>query len=374
MDFELSEEQKMLQKTIRDFAEKETAPIVDAAEAKGEPPRELFQRMGQLGFLSVGTPEKYGGGGMGLTGVCIFKEEMSRVCAGIAQSSIMLTPHWIDLATEMQREKYFLPLIRGEKLASFGLTEPNAGSDAVSVKMTAKKDGDSYVLNGEKIFTTSGTIADFMIALAVTDDTKGHRGMSAFIVDKDAPGLTTNKLHKFGMQSADTGQEFFDNCRIPAQNLLGEEGKGFYYFMDALDYFRPQYAAQCVGIAQVAYENSVSYAKERIQFGQPIGKFQVNAFKLVEMDTDIETARLLIYKAAWLADQERPYAKEAAASRYLAADVAMHVTTEALQIHGGYGLVSESPLNRHFRDAKFFSIMMGTSEICKVVIARTITG
>jgi alkylation response protein AidB-like acyl-CoA dehydrogenase len=374
MDFEFTEEQKMLQTTIRDFAEKELAPVVDEAEEKGEPPRELFKRMGELGFLSVAAPEKYGGGGMGLTGACIFKEEMSRICAGIAQSAIMLTPSWIELATDLQREKYFLPLIRGEKLASFGLTEPNAGSDAAAVKTTAKKDGDSYVLNGEKIFTTSGTIADFMIALAVTDETKGYKGMSAFIVEKDTPGLSTNKLHKFGMLSADTGEEFFDNCRIPAENLLGEEGKGFYYFMECLDFFRPQYAAQSVGIASIAYDSSVTYARERVQFGQPIGKFQANAFKLVDMDTAIETARLLVYKAAWLADQGRPYTKEAAAARFRSAEVAMQVTTEALQIHGGYGLVVESPMNRYFRDAKFFSIMLGTSEICKVVIARTITG
>lgn len=374
MDFEFTEAQKMLQKSIRDFAEKEMAPLVDEAEAKEEFPMNLYRKMGQLGFLGIGIPEKHGGSGMGLTAECIFKEEMSRICAGITQSVVLLHPPYIDLATEEQRKKNLLPFVKGEKLAGFALTEPNAGSDAAAIRMTAAKDGDSYVLNGEKIFTTNGNVADFIILLAVTDKEKAVRGMSAFVVEKGTPGFTAQQLHKFGMHSAVTAQEFFDNCRIPKENLLGEEGRGFYYFMEGLDRFRPQYASQCIGIAQAAYEASIDYAKQRLQFGQPIGTFQANSFKLVNMDVTIEAARALVYKAAWLADQGRPYTKEAAAARYYTSDIVMRVTTDALQIHGGYGLMEESALHRYFRDAKFFSVMLGTAEICAVVIARVITG
>lgn len=202
----------------------------------------------------------------------------------------------------------------------------------------------------------------------------GARGMSAFVVEKGTPGFTAQRLHKFGMHSAVTAQEFFDNCRIPKGNLVGEEGRGFYYFMEALDRYRAQYSAQCLGIAQAAYESSVSHAKQRVQFGQPIGTFQANSFKLVNMDVTIEAARALVYKAAWLADQGRPYTKEGAAARYYCSDMVMRVTTDALQIHGGYGMMAESPLQRYFRDAKFFSVMLGTAEICAVVVARAITG
>lgn len=374
MDFEFNEEQKMFQRTVRDFAEKEMAPLVDEAEAKEAFPMDLYRKMGKLGFLGVGIPEKYGGGGMGLTGECIFKEEMSRICAGITQAVVMVPPHFFDLATEEQRQRNLLPYVRGEKLYGIALTEPNAGSDAIAMQTTATKSDDGYVINGEKIFTTNGNIADFIVILAVTEKGKGARGMSAFVVEKDTPGFTAQQLHKFGMHSAVTGQEFFDNCRIPKENLIGEEGRGFYYFMECLDRYRPQYAAQCIGIAQAAYEASVSYSKQRIQFGQPIGTFQANSFKLVNMDIMIEAARALVYKSAWLADQGRPYTKEAAAARCFCSEMVMRVTTDALQIQGGYGMMQDSPLNRYFRDAKFFSVMLGTAEICAVVVARAITG
>lgn len=374
MDFDFNEEQKILQKTLRDFAENEMAPLVDEAEAKEEFPMDLYRKMGELGFLGVGLPEKYGGGGMGLTGECIFKEEMSRICAGITQSVVMVPPHFFDLATEEVMQRYFEPYVKGEKLYGIALTEPNAGSDAVAMQTTATKDGDSYVVNGEKIFTTNGNIGDFIVILAVTDKSQGARGMGAFVVEKDTPGFTAQQLHKFGLHSAVTGQEFFDDCRIPKENLLGEEGRGFYYFMECLDRYRPQYAAQCIGIAQAAYEASISYSKQRIQFGQPIGAFQANSFKMVNMDVTIDAARALVYKAAWLADQGRPYTKEAAAARYYCSEMVMRVTTDALQIQGGYGMMEDSPLHRYFRDAKFFSVMLGTAEICQVVIARAITG
>ncbi len=374
MNFEFTEEQKMFQKTIRDFADKEMAPLVDEAEAKEEFPINLYRKMGELGFLGIGLPEKYGGAGMGLTGECIFKDEMSRVCAGITQSIMLMPPNFFELATEEQRQRNFLPYVKGEKLWGIALTEPNAGSDAAAMQTTATKDGDSYILNGEKIFTTNGSIGDFIILLTLTDKSKGARGMSAFVLEKDTPGFTAQQLHKFGLHSAVTGQEFFDNCRIPRENLIGEEGRGFYYFMEALDRYRAQYAAQSVGIAQVAYEASVSYAKQRVQFGQPIGTFQANSLKLVNMDVMIEAARLLVYKAAWLADQGQPYTKEAAAARYYCSEMVMRVTTDALQIQGGYGMMVESPLHRYFRDAKFFSVMLGTAEICAVVVARAITG
>lgn len=372
MDFEFTEEQKMFRQSIRDFAEKEMAPLVKEAEEKEVFPMALFNKMGKLGYVGMGIAEKYGGGGMGLVGECIFKEEMSRICAGITQSVVLLPPRFLDYATEEQKQKNLLPLIRGEKLSGFGLTEPNAGSDAASVQTTAVKDGDSYIINGQKIFITNGHIADFVTLLVATDKSKGYRGLSAMIIEKGTPGFTSRQLKKFGMHSAVTGELFFENCRVPKGNLLGEEGKGFVYFMEALDRYRPQYAAQCVGIAQAAYEASVSYAKTRVQFGQPIGTFQANSFKIVRMATLIETARSLVYKAAWLADQGKRYSTEAAMSRYWAAEVALWVTNEALQIHGGYGLMDESPLNRYFRDAKFFSVMLGTAEICQIVIARGI--
>jgi alkylation response protein AidB-like acyl-CoA dehydrogenase len=375
MDFAFTEEQKMLREAIHNFAEKEIAPLVKEAEDKEKYPVELFPRMGELGYLCLAHPAQYGAGEMGLLGECISLEELHRFGGGIGNGPMCQggigTKAILDHGTEEQKQKYLVPAIKGQKIAAFGLTEPNAGSDAAAVETTAVRKGNKYVINGSKIYISSGPICDYVCVAAYTDKTKGPKaGMSIFIVEKDTPGFTRKQMSKFCARSFEIAEMYFDDCAVPAENLVGKEGDGFAYFMEALDDGRVAHAAASVGIAQGAYEATLSYVQDRKQFGQPIYKFQINSFKLARMAMEIEAARWMVYRAAWLYDQGERRRNEFAMAKLFASEVACRVSDEALQIHGGVGCMSESAINRYYRDAKLQTITEGTTEICLLVIAR----
>ena len=374
LDFEFTEEQNMFKDTIRDFGQKEIEPIVEEYEKKEDFPKELFPKLGEMGFLGIMYPEEYGGVGLDKITDCIFAEEMGRVCAGIA---MCINAH-IGLAcfpiykfgTEEQKQKYLVPGIAGKKIGALGLTEPNAGSDARSIRSQAIKDGNKFILNGTKTWITNGSMADFAVVAAYTDKSKKGEGISLFIVEKGFPGFTVSgKVHKLGHKAADTSELVFENCEVPEENLLGGEG-GFQRAMATLIGARITHAAKSVGMAQVAFEYALQYSKERDAFGQPISKFQAISFKLSDMAVKIETARLMVYKAAWLYSQDKRCVKEASMAKLYAAEVVQWVAIEAVQVLGGYGYGVEYPVERYYRDAKLASLTEGTSEIQRIVIAR----
>lgn len=379
MDFQLNEEQKIFKQAIRDFAEKEIQPLVEEFEAREEFPRELMPKMGKLNYLGPSYPPHYGGGGMEKIGDIIWGEELARVCSGIAfslQSTTGLPACSLrDFGTEEQRQKYLAPMLKGEKMGCYALTEPDAGSDAAAIQTTAVKDGNSYIINGSKMFITNGSISDFYLIVAYTDKNAGpSKGMSMFLVDRNTPGFScSRKLHKAGQKTADHAELALADCRIPAENLLPSEGRGFASSLVGLDESRVNDSARAVGVAQAAFEASVKYAQERKQFGQPVGRFEGVSFMIAEMATAIDAARWLTLNAAWLAGQKGVrYTKEAAMAHLFSAQTVMKVAIDALQVHGGYGYMMDSPVQRYFRDAKLFSIIYGTSEIQKMVIARTV--
>ena len=377
MDFEFSEEHKMLRAAARDFAEREIAPLVDEAEAKEQFPVQLFPMAGELGYLCLSYPAKYGAGDVGMIGECIVMEEMSRINNGIAvalmtQGGIATEPI-LAHGTEEQRQKYLVPAIKGQVIGAFGLTESNAGSDVAAIETTAIRKGNKYIINGNKMYISNGPICDYVLLAAYTDKSQvASKGISIFIVDSDTPGLSRTKLEKFCGRSTDTAELFFDDCAVPAENLVGEEGRGFIYVLEGLDAGRISHSATSVGLAQAAYEAALDYAQQRVQFGQPIYKFQVNSFKLAKMAMDIEAARWLMYRAAWMYDQGTRRFKETAMTKLFSSEVAQRVTTEAMQIHGGAALVSKSPVQRYFRDARRATITEGTSEIQEIVISRAL--
>jgi len=377
MDFDLSEEHKIFRQAIRDFVEKEMEPLVEQAEEEEKFPIELMPKMGRLGYLCPRYPVEYGGGGMGRIGECILLEEVGKVCFGIATALDMQfglgTAALFGHGNEEQKEKYLMPAIKGEKIAAFGLTEPNAGSDAASIETTAKRDGNFYIINGNKMFISNGPICDFVTLVVYTDKSKGSRGgMSFIIVDKDTPGFGVRKLRKMCQHSAETGELTFTECRVPVGNLIGEEGKGMSYVRESLTGGRISHAARSLGGAQRVFEESLKYAKERVQFGQPIGQFQAISFKLARMAMEIEAARWITYHAAWMDDQNQPCLKEATMCKLFASEVVNRATDEAMQIHGGYAFMMDSPIQRFYRDARVISITAGTSEILQLIIARQI--
>jgi len=377
MDFDLSEEQQMLKTAIHDFAEKEVAPLVEEAEKTCIFPLKLFPQMGDLGYLCLSYSPEYGAAGMGKLGECIAVEAVAYYSVGFAAATMVQggigTAAIYKHGTEEQKQKYLVPAIKGRKIASFGLTEPNAGSDAAALQTTATKKDGKYHLNGTKIFITNGTICDFVVVAAYTDKNKGSRGgMSLFIVEGNSPGFTRSKLHKFCSRSSETAELIFEDCAVPAANLIGEEGRGFSYVIESLMGGRISHAARSLGLACAAFDNAMSYANDRVQFGQTIGSFQANAFKLARMAMEINAAKWMIYQAAWLYDQGKPHTKEAAMAKLFASEAAIHTTTEALQINGGYGLMDDSIAGRYFRDARLGTITEGTSEIQMRVIAREI--
>ncbi|MBC7341972.1 MAG: acyl-CoA dehydrogenase [Clostridia bacterium] len=378
MDFRLSEEEELIRNTIRDFAENEVAPRAEEIDRTGEFPADLIKKLADMGMMGIPIPEEYGGGGASYMSYIVTIEELARACAStsvIVESHVSLCAEPIlKFGTEEQKKKYLVPLAQGKMLGSFGLTEPNAGSDAGGMQTTAVLDGNEWVLNGSKMFISNSGVADITIVLAVTDkEKKTHGGISAFIVEADNPGYSTSApLDKLGIRGSHTCEITLEDCRVPKENLLGEVGQGFKIAMWALDGGRIAIAAQALGIAQAAYEEAVRYSLERKQFGQPIGRFEFVQGMLADMATEIQAARLLTYYAAWLKDQGLRYTKEAAMAKLYASEAAMRHTIKNVQIHGGYGFMMEYPAQRHMRDAKITEIYEGTSEIQRIVIANNI--
>ncbi|MDM7917434.1 MAG: acyl-CoA dehydrogenase [Candidatus Eisenbacteria bacterium] len=373
----VSEEHEALRQAVREFAESEVLPRAMAIDREGEIPREILRKMAELGYLGIPYPEQWGGAGMDTLSYAIAVEEISRVCAstGItmaAHTSLGIYPIY-KYGTPAQKERYLRKLVTGEWIGAFGLTEPGAGSDAGGTQTTAVRDGDGWVLNGSKIYITNGKMARTVITAARTSKEAGTRGISAFIVEQPNPGVTVGKLEdKLGCRGSETAQLHFTDLRLPADALLGEENGGFPIFLDTLDGGRISIGAMSLGIAQAAYEASVAYAQQRQQFGKPIAEFQGLQFVLADMGTQIETARLHVYNAARLKDEGIRFKKESAMAKLVASEVAMWVTTKAIQVHGGIGYMRDLPVERYFRDAKLMEIGEGTSEIQRTVIAREI--
>lgn len=378
MNFQLTEEHEMIRKMVRDFAKNEVGPTAAERDEEERFDMELFRKMAELGLTGIPWPEEYGGIGSDYLAYCIAVEELSRVCAstGVTLSAHTSLAGWpvYKFGTEEQKQKYLKPMAQGEKIGAYGLTEPSSGSDAGGMKTTARLEGDEYILNGSKIFITNGGIADIYIVFALTDPASKQRGTTAFIIEKDFPGFSVGKKEKkLGIRSSPTTEIIFEDCRVPKENVLGSEGEGFKIAMMTLDGGRNGIAAQAVGIAQGALDAAVEYAKERKQFGKPIAANQGISFKLADMATAIEASRLLTYQAAWLESNNLPYGKESAMSKLMAGDTAMKVTTEAVQIFGGYGYTKDYPVERYMRDAKITQIYEGTQEIQRLVISRMLT-
>ncbi|MCY7946066.1 acyl-CoA dehydrogenase [Bacillus atrophaeus] len=375
MNFNLSDEHEMIRKLVRDFAKNEVAPSAAERDEQERFDRGLFQEMADLGLTGIPWPEQYGGIGSDYLAYVIAVEELSKVCAstGVTLSAHTSLCGWPLYAygTEEQKQTYLTPLALGEKIGAYGLTEAGAGSDAGGMKTVAERIGDDYLLNGSKIFITNGGAADIYIVFAVTDPEQRKKSVTAFIVEKGFEGFSIGKKEKkLGIRSSPTTEIIFEDCLVPAKNRLGEEGEGFKIAMSTLDGGRNGIAAQAVGIAQGALDAALQYAKERKQFGKPVAEQQAIAFKLADMATMIEASRLLTYQAAWLESSGLPYGKASAMSKLLAGDTAMKVTTEAVQIFGGYGYTKDYPVERYMRDAKITQIYEGTQEIQRLVISR----
>lgn len=377
MDFVLDKEHEQLRALVREFAERELAPGAAERDEEERFDRALFDKMAELGLTGIPWPEEYGGAGMDYLAYVIAVEEISRVDAsmGVCLSAHTSLAGWpiFKFGTEAQKQKYLRPMAEGRWLGAYGLTEPGSGSDAAGMRTTARREGDHYVLNGSKVFITNGGPAEVYVVFALTHPEKRARGVTAFIVEKGMPGFSIGKKEKkMGIRASTTVELVFDNCRVPVENRLGDEGFGFKIAMMTLDGGRNGIAAQAVGIAQGAFDHARDYALSRRQFGKPIADQQAIQFKLADMATQIEAARLLTYKAAWLESQGLPYGQASAMSKVFASDTAMRVTTEAVQIFGGYGYIREYPVERYMRDAKITQIYEGTNEIQRLVIARGI--
>jgi butyryl-CoA dehydrogenase len=376
MDFELSEEQKIIQTTIRRFAQEELAPVAEDLDIAEEFPWKIFQRMAELGLFGMMLPAEYGGSGSDELSLAIAIEEIAQACASTADildsaAIIGIIPIY-HYGNEEQKQRLLPALAKGERISSYAITEPDAGSDIGSIKARAVRDGDDYILNGQKTFITCGNVCDIAIIFAGIPEL-APRGMTAFIVEKEMPGFSRGKkFKKLGMHAATNAELFFEDCRVPAANRLGEEGKGMKIALSALDHGRIGIAAQAVGIAQAVLDKSVEYSKTRIQFSAPISKYQAIAWKLADMATGIEAARFLYYNAAHLADRGKLFTKNAAMAKLYASELAMRASTWGIQIFGGYGYMMEYPMQRYFRDAKLTEIYEGTSEVQRMVISRAV--
>jgi alkylation response protein AidB-like acyl-CoA dehydrogenase len=379
MDFRLTEEQDLLRRTVREFAETEIRPHVMEWDEAQEFPLDLLPKLAGLGLTGIQFPEDYGGAALSAVDYCICIEELARVCPAIALSVAahngLCSAHIGMFASDEQKRQFLPRLVRGEVLGAWGLTEAGAGSDAAGMRTTAVRQGQCWVINGAKTFITHGRIGGVMVVIAVTDRTKGHRGISAFIVEHGTTGMTAGKKeNKLGMRASDTSEVIFDNCRIPASQLLGEEGQGFINTLQVLDAGRIGIAALSVGLAQGAFDAALQYAKERHQFGQPIAEFQAIQWKLADNSTRIEAARLLTYRAAHLRDQGARTTRESSIAKLFASEIAVKAADDSVQIHGGYGFVKDYPAEKYFRDVKLLTIGEGTSEIQRLVIARQLLG
>lgn len=372
--FKLTPEQELIRASAREFAETHIMPIAAELDEKQEFSRELTDKIAKQGYLGIIVPREYGGAGAGTLTYCLIIEEISRACAAqsvtMSLTNSLVAGPIINFGTDEQKKKYLPLLATGEKLCCFALTEPNAGSDSANQETTAVLQGDEWVLNGNKIFISNGGVADFAIVIASTDRSAKIRGLSAFIVEKGTPGFTVGvKENKLGIRASNTAELVFQNCRIPKSNILGGVGRGFRIAMDTLDGGRVGVGAQGVGIARAAYDASVKYARERKQFGSALIDFQGIAHKLVEMQMEIETTRLLTWKAAWLKDHKKRYAKDAAMAKLYGSEMATRVCHSAIQIHGGYGFIKDYPVERYYRDARITELYEGTSEVQRMVIA-----
>jgi len=379
LDFELTDEQKGIKRAVREFAEGEIRPHVMEWDEAQRFPREIPGKLAQLGLMGVIFPAAYGGAGLGYVEYVTVIEELARVDGSVAiivaAHTSLCAGHIYIAGTEEQKRKYLAPLARGEKLGCWSLTEPQAGSDAGGTRTTARLEGDTWVLNGSKTFTSNGTYADICVALAVTDKTAHKHGISAFIIEKGTPGFRPGKKeNKLGLRASDTTEVIFEDCRIAKENCLGQPGEGFVDSLKVLDKGRISIAALAVGMAQGAYEASINYAKERKQFGKPIADFQAIRFKLSDMATEIDAARLLTYRAATLADRGCRVTCESSMAKLFAGEVAVRVANEAVQIHGGYGFIKDYPAEKYYRDVKLCTIGEGTREIQRMVIARELLG
>jgi len=375
MDFALTEEQQMIQQTAREFAENELIPIAEAVDETREPPMEAVKKLGGLGFLGMLVPEEYGGAGLDDVSYVLAMEEIARGCASTCvimdvNNSLVCEPLRM-FANEEQKKKYLVPLAQGIKLGAYCLTEADAGSDAGNVKTRAVADGDDYILNGTKLFVTNGGIANVFLVFASTDPEKKTRGITAFIVEEDFPGFRRGTREKtLGIRGSTTYEIILEDARVPRENVLGEPGRGFKVAMEALDSGRIGIAAQAVGIARAAHERAINHAKERQQFGRPIGDFQAIQWMLADMATKIEAAHLLTLRAAVLCDTGGDYVTASAQAKLYASRIAVEVCDAAIQVHGGYGYTQDYQVERHFRDAKITELYEGTSEIQRLIIAR----
>jgi len=379
VDFRPTEQQELVRKAAAEFAAQQIAPSVREWDEKAEFPVDVFRQAGELGFLGVLVPEEYGGAGMGYLEYVTIVEEIARVCPAIGLSvaahNSLCTGHIEQFGNEEQKRRFLPKLASGEWIGAWGLTEPTAGSDAGGTRTTAVRDGDAYVLNGSKTFTTHASVGQVAVVFASTDPSKKHHGISAFIVEKGTPGFSVGKHEdKLGMRASDTSEMVFSDCRVPAANLLGEEGHGFKDAMKVLDGGRISIAALAVGTAAGALEHALRYAREREQFGRPIGSFQSIQNKLADMATEVDAARLLTQRAAFLKQLGRETTRESAMAKLYASEVAVRVANEAVQIFGGYGYVKDYPVEKYYRDAKLCTIGEGTSEIQRLVIARQLLG
>jgi alkylation response protein AidB-like acyl-CoA dehydrogenase len=379
MDFRLSDDQDLLRRTVREFAEAEIRPHVMEWDESQHFPMDLLPKLAELGLMGIPFPEQYGGSGMSAVDYCICIEEIARVCPAIALSVAahngLCTSHISMFGSDAQNAEFLPRLVSGKVLGAWGLTEAGAGSDAAGMRTTAVRQGQCWVLNGSKNFITHGAIGGVMVVIAVTDRTKGHRGISAFIVEHGTPGMTAGKKeNKLGMRASDTSEVVFQDCRIPVSRLLGDEGQGFINTLQVLDSGRIGIAALSVGLAQGAHEAALGYAKERRQFGHAIAAFQAIRWKLADNATRIEAARLLTYRAAHLKDRGARTTRESSMAKLFASEIAVKAADDCVQIHGGYGFVKDYPAEKYFRDVKLLTIGEGTSEIQRLVIARQLLG
>ncbi|MHC1714181.1 MAG: acyl-CoA dehydrogenase [Acidaminococcaceae bacterium] len=379
MVFSLTEDQVMIQEMVREFAKQKIAPTVSERDEKHDFDREIVDEMGNMGLSGLCFPEEYGGVGAGYLSYILAVEELSRIDDGIgitlsANVSLCAYPIY-EFGTDEQKEKYLTPIATGERLGAFGLTEPDAGTDAAGQQSVAVFNGDHYLLNGTKAFITNGSEAETYVVFAMTDKAKGKKGITAFILEKGMEGFSFGKKeHKLGIHTSLTTGLIFKDVKVPVENRLGEEGEGYKIAMKTLDGGRIGVAAQALGIAQAALDHAVKYSKERVQFGKPISKNQAISFKLADMATKVEAARMLVYKAAFAKQEGETYSKEAAMAKMFASDIAMEVATDAVQIFGGYGYSEEYPVARLFRNAKITQIFEGTNEVQRMVISSAILG
>jgi len=375
MDFSLTSEQQMFQKVIREFCEKELKPIAPKIDQEEYFPYDLYKKMGQMGLMGMTVPQKYGGAGIDKVSYMIALEEISRYCGStgltVEAHNTLGNGYIYEHGSEEQRKKYLPKYTTGENFSALAITEPNAGSDVAGLQTTAVLDKDEWVINGNKQFITTGDIAGVTIVMAKTDKDKGAKGISAILVEKDTKGFKVGQLEdKLGLRGSRTAELIFEDCRVPKENLLGEKNKGFYGVMDTLDRGRTAVGAMSVGIARGALDDALEYAGQREQFGRSIGKFQAIRFMVADMATEVDAARLLVHRAAWLEDQKLPYSKEAAMAKLYASEIGMRATNKAIQIFGGYGYTREYPVERYFRDIKLCQIGEGTSEVQRIVIAK----